>query len=98
MHLNLNLQDGIQLIEAAYEVFIQGTTDNKELRSYIFELQTKAMLNLEMSRIKDYLKIIAEKDGIPVCQDVAEYVQSCKMSRIWWIYPSFFPLRSGVIF
>ena len=32
------------------------------------------MLNLEMSRIKDYLKIIAEKDGIQVCNDVAEYV------------------------
>lgn len=31
-------------------------------------------MNLEMSRIKDYLKIIAEKDGIPVCNDVAHYV------------------------
>ena len=32
------------------------------------------MMNLEMSRIKDYLKIIAEKDGTPVCNDVAHYV------------------------
>ena len=32
------------------------------------------MMNLEMSRIKDYLKIIAEKDGIHVCNDVAQYV------------------------
>ena len=31
-------------------------------------------MNLEMSRIKDYLKIIAEKDGTPVCNDVAHYV------------------------
>ena len=31
-------------------------------------------MNLEMSRIKDYLKIIAEKDGINVCNDVAHYV------------------------
>ena len=61
------------MIEAAYEVFIQGATE-KELRSYIFELQTKAMLNLEMSRMKDYLKIIAEKDGIHVCSDAAQYV------------------------
>ena len=32
------------------------------------------MMNLEMSRIKDYLKIIAEKDGIHVCSDAAQYV------------------------
>ena len=32
------------------------------------------MLYLEMSRIKDYLKIIAKKDGIHVCNDVAQYI------------------------
>ena len=67
------LQDGIQLIDAAYEVFIQGTAD-EELKSYIFELRTKAMLYLEPARIQDYMKIIADKDGHQTCQNVMEYI------------------------
>jgi len=66
-------KDGIQLIEAAYAVFIRGTTE-KEIGSYIFELQTKAELNLASSRVRDYLKIIAEKDGMEKSQKVTEYI------------------------
>ena len=68
------LQDGIQLIDAAYRVFIKGTAETEELKSYIYELQTKAKMYLEPARIRDYLKIIFEKDGIQVCQQVMEYV------------------------
>ena len=73
IHWNLNLQDGIQLIDAAYEVFIQGTAA-EELKSYIFELRTKAMLFLEPARIREYMKIIADKDGQQTCQEVMEYI------------------------
>ena len=68
------LKDGIQLIDAAYRVFIKGTAETEELKSYIYELQTKAKMYLEPSRIKDYLKIIFKKDGVQVCQQVMEYI------------------------
>ena len=67
------LQDGFQLIDSAYDVFIQGSTE-EELKSYIFELRTKALMYLEPSRVKEYLKIIFEKEGIKTCQDVMEYI------------------------
>ena len=55
-------------------MFIKGSADIDELKSYICELQTKAMMYLEPARIRDYLKIIYEKDGVKVCQHVMEYV------------------------
>ena len=63
------LQDGIEQIEAAYEVFLQGA-DQDEWRSFIVELRTKAMLNLSPSRVREYLRIISEKDGEDKCQKV----------------------------
>ena len=62
------------MIDAAYRVFIKGTAETEELKSYIYELQTKAKMYLEPARIRDYLQIIFEKDGIQVCQQVMEYV------------------------
>ena len=67
--LDHNLQDGIDLIDAAYEVFIQGTAE-EELKSYIFEL----LMNLEPARIREYMKIIADEDGHQTCQQVMEYI------------------------
>ena len=61
------------MIDAAYEVFIQGATHD-EMKSYIFELQTKAMMYLNPERIREYLKIIREKDGLETCQNVIEHV------------------------
>ena len=63
------MQDGIEQIEAAYEVFLQGA-DQDEWRSFIVELRTKAMLNLAPSRVREYLTIISEKDGEDKCQKV----------------------------
>ena len=62
------------MIDAAYRVFIKGNADTEELKSYICELQAKAIMHLEPSRIRDFLKIIYEKDGVQVCQHVTEYV------------------------
>ena len=67
------MQDGIQLIDAAYEVFIQGSGP-EELKYYICELRTKAMLYLEPARIREYMKIIVDKDGQQTCQEVMEYI------------------------
>ena len=67
------IQDGIQLIESAYATFSKGATE-EELRAYIFELQTKADMNLAPSRICDFIKIIYEKDGLHVTQEVMEFI------------------------
>ena len=67
------MQDGNQLIDAAYEVFIQGAAA-EELKYYICELRTKAMLYLEPARIREYMKIIADKDCKQTCQEVMEYI------------------------
>ena len=66
-------QDGIELIDAAYAVFVQGAED-EELKSYIFELRTKAMMYLDPARVADYIKIIFEKDGLQISQAVMEYI------------------------
>ena len=65
-------QDGIELIESAYDTFINGATE-EELKSYIFELQTKAKMNLAPSRIREYIKIVHKKDGLNVTQEVMEF-------------------------
>ena len=67
------IQDGIQLIESAYATFSKGATE-EELRAYIFELQNKADMNLAPSRICDFIKIIYEKDGLHVTQEVTEFI------------------------
>ena len=67
-----HLQDGIQHIEAAYGVFIKGGT--RDLQPYIFELQTKAAISLNPTRMREYLSIIHKKDNLQTCQNVTEYV------------------------
>ena len=54
-------------------MFIQGTAD-EELKSYIFELRTKAMMYLDPTRVADYIKIIFNKDGLQTSQAVMEYI------------------------
>ena len=67
-------QDGIQHIEAAYGVFIKGGA--RDVQHYIFELQTKAAISLDPTRIREYLSIIHrhKKNNLQTCQNVTEYI------------------------
>ena len=49
-------QDGIEKIEAAYEVFLEQGLD--DFPSFVFELKTIVAQNLTPARIKTYLEII----------------------------------------
>ena len=68
------LQDGIQHIEAAYGVFVKGGA--RDVQHYIFELQTKAAISLDPTRIREYLSIIHrhKKNNLQTCQNATEYI------------------------
>jgi hypothetical protein len=66
------LQEGIEVVDAAYEVFLaEGFEDFQE---YAFELKTTATKSLSPSRIREYLQTIYEQQGHDACQAVLEYV------------------------
>ena len=53
-------------VDAAYTVFLRiGFAD---FQQYAFELQTCAAKNLNPQRVKEYLRIIFQQQGLAVCQ------------------------------
>jgi hypothetical protein len=66
------LQEGIETVDAAYEVFLIEGFENFE--GFAFELKTTATKSLQPSRIREYLEIIFEQQGVAACQAVLEYV------------------------
>ena len=65
-------QDGIEKVDAAYEVFLQ--VGFEDFQQYAFELQTIAVQNLAPERIRVYMKIIHQEGGLPMSQMAMEYV------------------------
>ena len=59
-------QDGIETVDAAYTVFLR--IGFEDFQQYAFELQTCAAKNLNPQRVKEYLRIIYQEQGIAVCQ------------------------------
>ena len=59
-------QDGIETVDAAYDVFLQCGFE--DFQQYAFELQTCAAKNLNPQRVKEYLRIIYQQQGLAVCQ------------------------------
>ena len=71
------MQDGIEKIDAAYEVFITESKDAQfdDFKQYVFELKTIATQNLAPKRIMEYMKIIySDGGGLPMCQYVMDYI------------------------
>ena len=65
-------QDGIETIDAAYEVFLQDGFE--DFQQFSFELKTIARKNLSPARIEEYLRVIHKQSGEVKCQEVLEYV------------------------
>ena len=65
-------QDGIETIDAAYEVFLQDGFE--DFQQFSFELKTIARKNLSPQRIEEYLRVIHKQSGVIKCQEVLEYV------------------------
>merc|ERR1711962_682393 len=65
-------KDGIEKVEAAYEVFLRVGFKNFE--SYYFEMQTVAIQNLNPQRVKEYLGMIYQHQGLAACQATMEFV------------------------
>ena len=59
-------QDGIETIDAAYTVFLR--IGFEDFQQYAFELQTCAAKNLNPQRVKEYLAIIFQHQGLAVTQ------------------------------
>ena len=70
--LHICAQDGIEKVDAAYEVFLQ--VGFEDFQQYAFELQTIAVQNLAPERIRAYMKIIHQEGGLPMSQMAMEYV------------------------
>ena len=70
------LQDGIDLIDAAYEDFISDPSKKKyqELTNYIKELRTNKTMYLAPKRIQEYLTHIHQEGGFDMCHAVMSYV------------------------
>ena len=64
--IELFSQDGIEKVDAAYTVFLRS--DFEDFQSYSFEMQTVAIQNLNPERVKEYLEIIYQQQGLVVCQ------------------------------
>ena len=65
-------QDGIETVDAAYEVFLQDGFE--DFQQFSFELKTIARKNLSPQRIEEYLRVIHKQSGVIKCQEVLEYV------------------------
>lgn len=76
--LDIRFRDGIEGVDAAYEVFIQGAANVeltlKTLENYIFELQTNAIKTLSTQRIRSYLQAVFVSDGPQMCTEVMKYI------------------------
>ena len=59
-------QDGIETVDAAYDVFLR--IGFEDFQQYAFELQTCADKNLNPQRVKEYLGIIFQQQGLAVTQ------------------------------
>ena len=59
-------QDGIETVDAAYDVFLR--IGFEDFQQYAFELQTCAAKNLNPQRVKEYLGIIFQEQGLAVTQ------------------------------
>ena len=64
--LNAFYQDGIETVDAAYAVFLRIWFE--DFQQYAFELQTCAAKNLNPQRVKEYLGIIHQHQGLTACQ------------------------------
>merc|ERR1719320_448735 len=68
---DVKYRDGIEKVDAAYEVFISESTSGhfEDFRPFSFELQTIATQNFAPKRIEEYLRIIyRDGGGIRTCQ------------------------------
>ena len=62
----------MEKVEAAYAVFLQNGFE--DFQSYSFEIQTVATQNLNPQRVREYIGIIYQHQGLSVCQ------VECRMS------------------
>ena len=68
----VHFQDGIETIDAAYEVFIQEGFE--DFQYFAFQLKTTAVKSFASKRIEEYLRIIHARGGTAMCQEVLEYI------------------------
>ena len=74
--LTLLFKDGIEKIDAAYDVFLSESSSAQfdDFKQFAFELQTIANQSFTPKRIKEYLMIIyKEGGGLQMCQIVLDY-------------------------
>ena len=65
-------KDGIETIDAAYEVFLNDGFEG--FQQFSFEFKTIARKNLSPKRIEEYLTVIHRQSGAAKCREVLEYV------------------------
>ena len=82
-------QDGIETVDAAYEVFLRIRFE--DFQQYAFELQTCAAKNLNPQKVKEYLGIIYQQQGLAVTQVTYEQFQAPNLMILpgnYGVYPS----------
>jgi len=70
--VDTRFKDGIEKVDATYTVFLRNGFE--DFQYYSFEMQTVAIQNLNPQRVKEYLGIIFQQQGLAVTQATMEYI------------------------
>ena len=60
------VQDGIEIVDAAYKVFLRDGFEG--FQEFSYQLKTTAEMHLAPNRIRDYLRIVHEEKGLEMAQ------------------------------
>ena len=85
-------QEGIETVDYAYQVFLKR--GGKDLQPFVYELQTTAEKSLNHKRIREYLTIIFQEQGLAMAQVTCVLLRlSITLLRShwitwWWSWPA----------
>ena len=92
---DIRYRDGIEKVDTAYQIFIKGANNLeetfKELASFWYELQVYSEQNLNIPRLRDYLKDILLYEDTSVCTQMFKYIlvvrsRYLQMSCAYYLY------------
>jgi hypothetical protein len=79
---DLRYKAGIEKIEAAYTTLMKGShnlqSTLEELKGFIFELNTENSQNLNIKKIREYLKLVRREKGTKAAEELGSYVMTVK--------------------
>ena len=99
MVLDQSHKEGLEKLDAAYQVFLDGSHDMKgtmaEFDGFMAELQTLAIQTLKPEKISNYLKILSTTKNKAEMQEMFEYIITVRAKYLILVV-SFYAFRNNV--